>query len=224
MYIVYIHKNMINGKVYIGKTCQTLEKRSGSNGIGYRNCNGFYPAIKKYGWDNFKHIILFSNLTAEEANKLEKKMIVKYNSRHTSYGYNIRIGGQGMESEDSLSLWSNPEYVDKIKLANKKNWEDPGYKESMKTKMKLAWKDPDKRKRRSEAATKRWANNDFRKKASEAVLKACGKAVECIETGKIYETVKSACEELHLQHGNMCRAIKNGYKIGGYHWKYANIS
>ena len=65
-YTVYMHKNKINGKVYIGITYQNVKYRWRKNGEGYKK-QKFYNAIKKYGWDNFEHIILFENLTFEEA-------------------------------------------------------------------------------------------------------------------------------------------------------------
>lgn len=47
-YVIYMHENVINGKVYIGQTCQSLEKRW-REGEGYASNNYFYRAIKKYG-------------------------------------------------------------------------------------------------------------------------------------------------------------------------------
>ena len=67
LYTVYQHKNKINGKVYIGITMQEPEKRWGVNGRNYKSSPHFYSAIQKYGWDNFEHNILYTNLTKEEA-------------------------------------------------------------------------------------------------------------------------------------------------------------
>lgn len=63
MYTVYQHKNKINGKIYIGITKQSPEKRWGINGCNYKTSPHFYSAIKKYGWGNFEHNILFVGLT-----------------------------------------------------------------------------------------------------------------------------------------------------------------
>ena len=37
------------------------------NGNGYKPCVAFNRAIEKYGWDGFDHVILYSELTREEA-------------------------------------------------------------------------------------------------------------------------------------------------------------
>ena len=66
-YYVYKHTSP-NNKIYIGITGQNPEKRWQS-GIGYVGNTHFANAIKKYGWKNFKHEILFSGLTIEEAKR-----------------------------------------------------------------------------------------------------------------------------------------------------------
>lgn len=93
-YTVYMHKNKINNKVYVGITCQKTNYRWGA-GSGYRQQPKFYNAIKKYGWDNFEHIILFENLSFEEAKQKEIEIISKYNAFTKKYGYNATKGGDG---------------------------------------------------------------------------------------------------------------------------------
>lgn len=78
-YVVYIHKNILNGKVYVGQTCN-LSERWRNNGKNYFNSIKFYNAIKKYGWNNFTHEVVYSNLNKQAADKLEKELIHKYNS------------------------------------------------------------------------------------------------------------------------------------------------
>lgn len=95
-YVIYLHKNKINNKVYVGQTCQKPENRW-SNGKGYKQNVYFTNAINKYGWDNFEHIILKVDLTLEEANVWEEFYIKKYKSTDRKYGYNQRFGGKNSE-------------------------------------------------------------------------------------------------------------------------------
>ena len=92
MYTVYMHKNKINGKVYIGITGQKPNVRW-NNGTGYRGTH-FANAINKYGWENFEHIILFSNLTKDEACQKEIELIKEYSSTDCQFGYNLATGGE----------------------------------------------------------------------------------------------------------------------------------
>ena len=94
MYIVYQHKNKINGKNYIGITMQEPEKRWGVNGCNYKSSPHFYSAIQKYGWDNFEHNILFTNLTKEEACLKEQELIKQFNSMDRNFGYKSTSGGE----------------------------------------------------------------------------------------------------------------------------------
>lgn len=94
-YIIYVHKSP-SGKVYIGKTKQKPINRWGYNGINYfykRNTK-FASAIAKYGWDNFEHYIIASNLTLEQANRLETSLI-HYHRNVLGNCYNLADGGEG---------------------------------------------------------------------------------------------------------------------------------
>ena len=111
-YTVYMHVSP-SGKRYIGITGQSVEKRWG-NGTGYKNCISFNRAIEKYGWNNIKHIILYSGLRKEDAETKEIELIKKYNTTDSRYGYNIENGGStiGKHSEETKR---------KISIANKGN-------------------------------------------------------------------------------------------------------
>lgn len=87
-YTIYMHKNKINGKVYIGQTCQNPIKRW-DNGNGYKTSRKFYNAIQKYGWENFEHIILYTELSQDQADQLEEQLIHKYQAQNDEFGYNI---------------------------------------------------------------------------------------------------------------------------------------
>lgn len=108
-YCVYCHLNKINGKRYIGLTGEANPaNRWGANGINYRSSSCFYNAIQKYGWNNFEHIILEQNLTADEAIELEKKYIQLYNTMVPN-GYNLTGGGELKKSisEETRKKLSN---------------------------------------------------------------------------------------------------------------------
>lgn len=79
-----------NGKAYIGKTSMSLEKRF-QKGRAYKQCIYFEPAIKEFGWDNFKHEVLLTVGTKEMAKKAEEAMIIGYNTLWPN-GYNCMKG------------------------------------------------------------------------------------------------------------------------------------
>ena len=91
-YKVYIHK-FPNGKAYIGITRQEPKVRWGG-GNGYVRNEYMHRAIKKYGWENIEHIILFDGLSEEDACEIEKSLIKKYRTNEKEFGYNIESGGQ----------------------------------------------------------------------------------------------------------------------------------
>jgi len=95
-YSIYCHTNKLNGKKYIGQTKQSLERRF-ENGKAYKNCVLFYNAIQKYGWENFEHEILETNLSLEDANVREAYYISLYGLTNPQKGYNIYTGGKNFK-------------------------------------------------------------------------------------------------------------------------------
>lgn len=90
-YTVYMH-TLPNGKCYIGLTKQNPVLRW-DYGHGYKHNEYFYRAIQKYGWNNIKHEILFTDLTKDEAEEKEIALIAQFKSNKRGYGYNIDAGG-----------------------------------------------------------------------------------------------------------------------------------
>lgn len=88
-YCVYMHKNKINGKVYIGATSKEPKLRW-NNGKNYKGNKEFNADIIEYGWDNFEHIVVVENLDQEQSRVLERYYIKKYKD----VCYNKQIGGE----------------------------------------------------------------------------------------------------------------------------------
>lgn len=92
-FTLYVHIAP-NNKKYFGITSYPVEIRWQPNGKGYHTQQLFWRAIQKYGWDNFRHIILCENLSKNWACKLEQDFIRIYKSNDPNYGYNISTGGE----------------------------------------------------------------------------------------------------------------------------------
>lgn len=94
-YKVYMHIAP-NNKKYIGITsCDDPEKRW-RKGKGYYKNKHFTNAIKRYGWENIEHKILYEDLEKEEAQTKEIELIKKHKSNNVKYGYNNTKGGENI--------------------------------------------------------------------------------------------------------------------------------
>lgn len=98
---IYILKNKINNKIYIGQTWKTLKNRFNS-GHGYSKCCHIGNAIKKYGKNQFYYETLVFCSTQKIADYWETYFITKYNSADKKIGYNLKSGGSnGRHSDES---------------------------------------------------------------------------------------------------------------------------
>lgn len=136
-YCVYIH-TAPDGRVYVGITSQKPEARW-QGGNGYKNNSYFTRAIKKYGWENFKHEILFEGLTVDEAKTKEIDLIAEYKSNVRKYGFNISSGGESKKGT-TISDWQKQrisqaskgrivsgETREKLSRSSKRAWENPEF-------------------------------------------------------------------------------------------------
>lgn len=221
-YIVYVHINKINNKVYVGQT-NNLTKRWRGNGCDYKKSIYFYNAVQKYGWDNFQHIILKEGLTKEEADEYEQYYIDYYKSRYNENGYNIREGGShGALSESTKELLSK-QAKEKGKWAGDNNPRhlDPLYGErngmygkhhTQETKEKISA--TLKGKTLSEE-TKEKISNYMNTNHPRA------KKVRCIETGEIFLSARKAAEAYNTVHACIARVCNGERKTTkGLHWEW----
>ena len=201
-----------NDMVYIGITCrEKVHYRWGRNGIKYQSNIYFYRAIQKYGWDNFKHEILFVGLTKDEANQIEVELISQYDSTNKLKGYNIELGGNGQGKHSletrmkisqakkgyKFSEESKQKMRETQRSINRKGENSPlyGTHVSEETRKKLSEKTMGRK--HSEATKQKMSEQRIGEKnvmygqthtqeARDKIAKALGHPVRCIETGIVY--------------------------------------
>ena len=240
-YYVYKH-TFPNGKVYIGITRQTPEKRW-LNGFGYKNQHQIvmYRAIQKYGWENIEHELLHSDITEKEAKDFERYYITEiYHSNNKKYGYNQTNGGDGI-----LGYFHTDEVKERISEKSKEMWADPEFRERMSGKhsgeknANYGKQLSDEHKAiLSECAKARTGNkNGFygkihsdatKQKISESRKGKClgadhhnSKRVECIETGEVFDSASTAAKQYNRTPGTITSACRGvSHTACGYHWRY----
>lgn len=198
---------------------QEPEKRWGANGCNYKSSPHFYSAIQKYGWDNFEHNILFTNLTKEEACLKEQELIKQFNSIDRNFGYNSTSGGE--------ACVMNEETKQKISQALMGNKNGFGYPCSEEKKKKIGEAQKgrklteERKKRMSEAAKKRHVpcSEEKRQKLSQNYPNK--KKVYCKELNKIFDSVRQCGRELGIPATSISKLCRGrGKTLKGYHLKY----
>lgn len=244
-YTIYMHRNKINKKVYIGITKQKCEDRWRHDGLGYQNQIKFFRAILKYGWDNFEHLILFENLSELEASQKERELIILYDSYNN--GYNADLGGsttnhspETLEKmrQSMLGKKHSQETKDKISAAKEKDKVSVICLETKKIYKSIADASKDTGTDKSSIVkcckgimlsagglTWRYADperNAEYKQATETRINKSKKTVLCIETDTIYETVRAAAQATGADESAIVKVCKGKQKTAGkFHWKYA---
>ena len=101
-YCVYMHTLKTDGRKYIGITCKKNPNYRWANGKGYHNNEYFTNVINKYGWDAFKHEVLFNDLTKEQACVKEQALIKLFHTTEHDFGFNLTTGGEHYECTEEI--------------------------------------------------------------------------------------------------------------------------
>lgn len=136
---IYKITNLINGKVYVGRT-RNLYARCSQYISGFRNhdlnrVNEYLmKSVLKHGSDNFEFsIIEFCDI--QETEERENYWMDYYNSHDSNFGYNLRRDYSGI-------MFADDRTKEKISKKLKKQWAN-GERDGHSEKLKKAWENRD---------------------------------------------------------------------------------
>ena len=134
--IIYKSTNKITGKIYIGQTTHTLDKRIKGHikESKIESNRPFMLSINKYGEDNFTFETIDSANNLDELNDKEVYWINFYNSVSPN-GYNVTGGGQGKKMKTTKEL----SRIISEGLKNSEKWQETKNNEEYKIKMEKSF-------------------------------------------------------------------------------------
>jgi len=92
---IYIAQNIINKKIYVGKSTDVKNRIKAHQFLAGKDNSIFHKALHKYGLSNFKWDII-CECKDEDLNEQEVYWIKYYNTHYiTGFGYNMSDGGEG---------------------------------------------------------------------------------------------------------------------------------
>lgn len=234
-YIIYLHKNKITKKVYIGQTKDTMERRA-RGGSGYQGCPHFYRAIQESGWENFDHLILEEGLTSKQADEREKYWIAVFDATNPKKGYNIKTGGkvpnhpknrsackkvycketgQCFESLTAAAIWAGLTSTGGSNIASQIKGERLSAGKHPITKEPLHWC----------FEKQDLLNNNLLQKRK----KPGAKKVKNLDTGEIFDSINDAAKKYNISNVTISKSCKSKGQIavGGnkgpkYRWIFLN--
>jgi group I intron endonuclease len=181
MHTVYLIRNLVNWKVYIGQTGRDvcIRFREHLNDTHKKNANlRFQRAIKKYGPQNFELKALQYVPNEPKALELEKWYIEKFESWKKNKGYNLSMGGGGagvmlpeIKSRISKTLKGrvfSEETRQKIGLKHKGKVISTEMRRVLSEHAKRRFSDPEARLAASQRSKELWKDSDYRRRSEEA--------------------------------------------------------
>lgn len=211
---IYLIRNIINGKIYIGKA-RCIYKRikqhitSLNRKIRSHENDHFIASWHKYGKNSFSYIVLeYLPLDEQIVSQKEIEYIDKYESLNPKKGYNKRY-------DSSTGLIVSQETRKKLSNSQKSRYENPEERRKLSLISKTFWKNnPDKLKIMAE------------KVANKIRLYKIGKfdynTLELLEIFNTRKELEISNPDYYIQAIiGCCGGTKKSYK--GFKWKYINI-
>ena len=235
--IIYLIRNKMNGKCYVGQTIEEKGFNGRYNCLGEeiekvynyhksnKERNRYYnkhllSSIEKYGLEAFEvNKCLDYAFSLEELNIKEKVYIQLYNSFKN--GYNETLGG-----ESTKGYIPTEEHRQKMSEAIKgENNPMYGKHHTEETRQKISEANKGKCVGEKHYMYGKHHSKETRQKISEAIKGESNpraRAVYCYEKNEIRLTVKEWANELGLNSGKISRCCAGKRKTtGGYHFRYA---
>lgn len=199
-WMVYVHRNIANGKQYVGVTSRSDPEIRWQKGRGYAENPHFYAAIQKYGWDGFEHIVLQTNMQEKDAKNMERELIAMWHTQDREYGYNATSGGDGT----------------------------PDFHPSAETRKKLS--EARKKENLSEETLRRRSaglrGRSFSEEHKRKIGDGNSKPIEMYDKDNIllrsFPSARMAEGEFHISHSHISQCCHGHRKTaGGYIWRFA---
>ena len=183
-YCIYKLTNSVNGKVYIGTTCQALKDRW-RNGKAYKGTE-LGDDISEVGWSSFFKEVLVDGLSQGDAIQQEKKYIKLFNSFND--GYNSSVGGEVPTDKKIESM--------KLSLTGRKLSEKHKRRISESNKGKVFSNEHIENLRKSHIGQPGyWEGKQRDDSTKDKISKNLSIPIRCIQTEEIFKNAKEASEK-----------------------------
>ena len=208
---IYIIKNLVNEKVYIGLTTRNFEYRYGKNGIksvyskNKKHNSHLASAIKKYGFGCWSINILEDDINDnEELKRLETHYIYLYKSSDPKRGYNKTDGG------DSIANSAKREVICLNDMKVFKSLADAGeyYGISYTAISAICRREV----QQIFGLQFDYYEGSHKEYVMRSITNDCFTPVICVDTGEIFETITAAALKYNVNATAIDTACKNHYK------------
>ncbi len=179
--IVYLARNTVNGKGYVGQTTHTLAYRRKCHKADAQRGSDlvFSRALRKYGMDAFEWSVLMMEENKGDLNESEQVCIKLLKTHVSEHGYNLAKGGNSCSGyhhtketrrkmgEGNKGKVITKEAREQTSKTLKALWQDPEYRMRMK-KRKRGKLTEEGRANIRKKAKERWLDPEYRAKIVKA--------------------------------------------------------
>ncbi len=225
---IYVLRNRLNGKCYVGQT-RNLNKR-----LAHHKCPGetkrsfIGKAIGKYGWDNFDRLF-FHGIPEGLIDDSERLMIRALRSQKPN-GYNLEGGGCRLKHHHPDSnhkrsialrgerhpLWGT-HLSDEQRKHLSEIWRGRRLSDDTKRKISIA----NTGKKRTDEMN--LANSIRMAGRFVGAMNPMAKRVICIETRRVFGSIRLAAKEYGINHRHIGECCAGKHETcGGCHWSFLN--
>lgn len=165
---IYYIKNLVNSKIYVGKSESSIESRLSQHMVGYNSNKHLKNSISKYGIENFETGVL-EECPREMCSERERFWIKELGSCKPGVGYNKTTGGEnvsGWKMTDTSNMKGtvSEEHKRNISISMIGNSNSKDYYSSEANRVK-----------HSDTIKKKYQDEDFRMRHKEALRKSLSK-------------------------------------------------